>query len=64
MITIAGVVHVGGRGAGVLDMTGDLTQQASGGGSGGSILIEVPAVEISGTLAANGGGGGGRLTSA
>src|ERR1019366_7350063 len=32
---------------------------ASGGGSGGAVLIEAPAVTIAGTVAANGGGGGG-----
>ncbi len=67
LVSIGGVVHVGGRGgwnAGVLDTTGDLTEQGSGGGSGGSILIEAPTVEITGTLAANGGGGGGSVPGA
>jgi hypothetical protein len=63
-ISVGGVIHVGANGgwnAGVYDDTGNLTQQAGGAGSGGSILIEAPTVGISGTLAANGGGGGGHL---
>jgi hypothetical protein len=66
-ISVSGVVHVGGKGgwnAGVYDATGSLSQQASGGGSGGSILIEAPTVDIRGTLAANGGGGGGNVPGA
>jgi hypothetical protein len=63
-ISVAGVIHVGGKGgwnSGVFDSTGNLSQQASGGGSGGSILLEAPTVDVHGTLAANGGGGGGNV---
>ena len=63
-ISVGGVIHVGGKGgwnSGVFDATGTLSQQASGGGSGGSILIEAPTVDVHGTLAANGGGGGGNV---
>ena len=66
-ITVAGVIHVGGKGglnSGVFDGTGTLSQQAAGGGSGGSILLESLAVTVSGTLAANGGGGGGDVSGA
>jgi hypothetical protein len=61
-IAVDGVIHVGGNGgwnSGVFDPAGVLSQQASGGGSGGSILLEAPTVDVTGTLAANGGGGGG-----
>jgi hypothetical protein len=38
---------------------GEGSSLTRGGGSGGAILLEAPAVVIQGTLAANGGGGGG-----
>jgi hypothetical protein len=61
-VKITGVVNVGaegGVGSGVYDSQNVISQQASGGGSGGSLLIEGVSVDLSGTLAANGGGGGG-----
>ncbi len=56
-ITIAdgGLIHAGAGGGG---FGGIRTQNANGGGSGGSILLESLAVTVAGTLAANGGGGG------
>ncbi len=52
-----GYVSCGGFGGanGTLGATG----HGHGGGSGGSILLEAPIVEIEGVLAVNGGGGGG-----
>ena len=61
-ITVTGIVHVGGNGgeeSGVYQLGFANNQQASGGGSGGAILLEAPTVDVSGTLAANGGAGGG-----
>ncbi len=56
-ITIAagGLIQAGAGGGG---FGGIRTQNALGGGSGGSILLESLAVTVAGTLAANGGGGG------
>jgi hypothetical protein len=56
-ISAGGIVSAGG-GAGY-DGTDTGLYVASGGGSGGAVLIEAPAVTIAGTVAANGGGGGG-----
>ena len=59
---MTGLIHVGAQGgwsSGVYDPQGQISQQASGGGSGGSLLLEGANVSVTGTLAANGGGGGG-----
>lgn len=55
-IDASGLIHVGAGGG---SFGGISTQDASGGGSGGSILLESLAVSVAGTLAANGAGGGG-----
>jgi hypothetical protein len=52
-----GYVSAGGLGGGKGFVTA--TTHGHGGGSGGSILLEAPIVEMAGVLAANGGGGGG-----
>ena len=54
-IDAAGLIQVGAGGGGFGGISG---QEANGGGSGGSILLEAPAVTVAGALAANGGGGG------
>lgn len=51
----SGSIHVGAGGGAFGGVSG---QEANGGGSGGSILLESLAVNVAGTLAANGGGGG------
>ncbi len=54
-VDASGVIHVGAGGGAFGGISG---QEAAGGGSGGSILLESRVVSIAGTLAANGGGGG------
>jgi hypothetical protein len=54
-IEASGKINVGAGGGG---FGGISTQEAKGGGSGGSILLESLAVTVAGTLAANGGGAG------
>ncbi len=55
-VTAIGGINVGGAGGGGLS---GVMGRCSGGGAGGSVLIEGSDVEILGTVAANGGGGGG-----
>ncbi len=57
-VHVAGTVHVGGGGGARGALCSTTGGSAGGGGSGGSIFIEAPRVEVSGTLAANGGSGG------
>ncbi len=55
-----GVVSAGGGGGTFGGGPGAKQQPGAGGGAGGGILLEAPAVELAGLLAANGGAGGGR----
>ncbi len=66
-LQVSGLINVGGEGgsgSGVYDSSNQVSQQASGGGSGGSLLLQGMSVNVTGTLAANGGGGGGTTAGA
>jgi hypothetical protein len=59
-ITVTGKIHLGGQGgygSGVYSPGN--SQTASGGGSGGALLLEAASISMSGMIAANGGAGGG-----
>jgi hypothetical protein len=58
--SVAGRILVGGGGggAGTFPFLGN-AGAGSGGGGGGAVLIEAPAVSVTGVIAAGGGGGGG-----
>jgi len=59
-ITIAGKIHLGGEGGtGSGVYSAGNSQTASGGGSGGALLLEAVNIRMSGLIAANGGAGGG-----
>jgi hypothetical protein len=60
-VTIEGIIDANGGGgtSGYTDPIGGTYSQARGGGSGGNVIIQGMAIDISGKMFANGGGGGG-----
>jgi hypothetical protein len=58
-ITGAGGVFASGAGGAVAAGTAGLEQGAGGGGSGGMIVLDAPALQVQGRIAANGGAGAG-----
>lgn len=58
VVTAGGAVFASGGGGGAGAVQGT-KGGGGGGGSGGLIVLDAPAIQIFGTLAANGGGGGG-----
>lgn len=59
VIPAGGALDAGGGGGGRGRSCWDQYTAGRGGGSGGAIYLQTPAIDLAGTLAANGGGGGG-----